>query len=555
MYKYKALELKFILELDQFIKMTELYESVYAPKIKEYKKKYLDEELEPYKYLIEGIDTSSETFNAVEAQLKLLTPREIEITDYSMKELIDKQKNNKLTAVEIFKAFSKRGAIAHMLTNCSMQLFFDEGLKRAEELDQYRNDHNGELYGPFHGIPITLKELMKYRNKITTASYVCYIDNLISKLPRDESVSIQILRKLGAVFYIRDTQPQTVMHLDTQCFTGRTTNPFNKKLSPGGSSGGTSAAVALKAGVVGIGSDIGGSIRVPAAFCGLYGIRPTTRRVTGLGSLSGGAGQESILASQGPLSHSIEDIDYYMENYINLGKPWEYDPNIVPLKWKSNVKLPETLTIGIVLTDTLVDPSDAITRGLNFIKEKLENYKYVKINVKIIELDHEIMKESFKQTLQIYGTSKPVHEELLNKSGEPLLPLTKLFLDFASEDNNVLTNNNVKEKTKYYFHYLFDDEELDFLISPTSPNVAEVPDNLNHWSYSSMFNLIDFPNIIFKTGLTFDPEIDLKGPTNVKDFKPTDYVNAPICLQLTSRRFEDEKIVSGVRLLDKILGL
>ncbi|CAM9020820.1 unnamed protein product [Wickerhamomyces anomalus] len=535
------------------------YETEWVPKITSYRQQ-LDSQLEPYKHLVKAIDPSKDQhFNAVQQQAKLLTPKELEITNYTAKELISKQLQNELTAVEIYNAFAKRGAIAHIFTNCAMELFFDEGLQRAKALDQYRETHNGELMGPLHGIPISLKELMKYGGKVTTAGYVCYLDNLISKAPRDESISIQILRKLGAVFYMRTSQPQSVMHLDTDNqIIGRTSNPFNYKISPGGSSGGESAAVALGSSVMGIGSDIGGSIRVPAAFCGLYGIRPTTRRVSGMNSLSGGAGQESILSSQGPLTRSIEDLEYYMDAYINKGKPWEYDPNIIPLNWRNDIKLDkETVTFGFIMTDTLVDPSDSIKRGLEFVQSKLSQYNDgQKCIVKIIKLDHDLMETAFKQNKQIYGTSKPVHDELFAKSGEPLLPLTKVFLDFANPmENDILTNNNVKEQTKFYFHNLMEDEGLDFIISPTYANVAEVPKNINHWFYSSMFNLIDFPNIIFGTGLTHDASIDLKGPGNVSDYNPSDYVNAPISLQLTGKRFDDEKLVQGVKLLNKALGI
>lgn len=532
------------------------FEDTWKPKIDAYRAK-LDEEVAPYKALVEGIDYSSENFNAVEALDTLLTEKDKEITNSTAKQLVAKQRDGSLTAVEIYNAFAKRGALAHIFTNCAMELFFQEGLERAKELDKYREDHNGELVGPFHGLPISLKELMKYGGKVTTAGFVCYLDNYISNSPREESVSIQILRKLGAVFYMRTAQPQSVMHLDTDnAITGRTSNPFNRKISPGGSSGGESAAVAMGSSVFGIGSDIGGSIRVPAAFCGLYGIRPTTKRVSGLGSLSGGAGQESIFSSQGPLTRTIDDLEYYMVNYINMGKPWEYDPNTIPLEWKTGVSLPETVTYGILLTDTLVEPSDAIKRGLAYVQDKLRDYKGKKVDVKIITIDHDLMKEAFKQTLQIYGTSKPVHDKLFAISNEPLLPLTKFFLGFANpEENDILTNNNIKEQFKYYMYYLFKDQGIDFLISPTNPNVGEVPKNLTHWNYSSMFNLIDFPNIIFRTGLTFDPEVDVKGPTNVADYNANDYVNAPINLQLTALRFEDEKLVEGVKLLDKALEL
>lgn len=530
------------------------YEEVWVPKIAAYNAK-LEEQIAPYKPLVEGIDYTSEHFNAMEAIESLLTDEEKLITASTAKQLLAKQKSGEWSAVQIFKAFSKRGAIAHIFTNCAMELFFEEGLERAKELDKYREEH-GELVGPFHGLPISLKELMKYGGKVTTAGYVCYLDNYINGTPREESVSIQILRKLGAVFYVRTSQPQAVMHLDSDNnITGRTSNPYNRKITSGGSSGGESAIVALGGSVFGIGSDIGGSIRAPAAFCGVYGIRPTTKRTTGLGSLSGGAGQESIFSAQGPLTNNLEDIEYYMETYINEGKPWEYDPNTIPLPWKK-AELPETVTFGFMMTDTLVDPSAALTRGLNFVKEKLSAYEGKKIVVKIINIDHEKMAEAFKQTLYIYGTSKPVHDMLFAASGEPLLPLTEFFLGFANPGtNNILENNNIKEQFKFYMHYLFEDEGIDFLISPTSPNVADVPKNLTHWNYTSMFNLIDFPNIIFPTGLTFDPKVDTTGPKNIPDYNPEDYVNAPIALQLTGLRFKDEKLFEGAKLLDAVLGL
>ncbi|CDR41810.1 CYFA0S08e00298g1_1 [Cyberlindnera fabianii] len=530
----------------------DVFQEKWGPKIEAYRAA-LAKEVEPYKKYVKGIDYNAEHFNAVEAMESILTEDEKAITNCTAKQLIAKQKSGEYTALDIYEAFAKRGAIAHIFTNCAMELFIEEGRERAKELDKYREEHNGELVGPFHGLPITLKELMKYGGKVTTASYVCYLDNFIEKDPRKESISIQILRKHGAVFYMRTSQPQSVMHLDTDnVITGRTTNPYNRKTSPGGSSGGESAAVALGASVFGIGSDIGGSIRVPAAFCGLYGIRPTCKRVTGLNSLSGGAGQESIFSSQGPFTRHLEDLEYYMEHYINGGKPWIQDPNMIPLEWKKETVDKEAVTFGVLLTDTLVDPSDAIARGLKYVQEKLGTSN---IKTKVITIDHGKMKEAFKQTLHIYGQSRPTHEKLFAASGEPLLPLTKVFLNFANpETNDVLVNNILKEEFKLYFHRLFQDEGIDFLISPTSPNVAEVPKNLTHWNYSSMFNLIDFPNIIFKTGLTYDPEVDVKGPTGIiPDFNPADYVNLPINLQLTALRHQDEKLVEGIKILDEVL--
>lgn len=538
------------------------YETYWIPKIQSYRQKLADQ-IKPYEHLVTGIDTSTPYFNAHAIIPTLLSKEELAITGYKASELIAKQKTGELTAVEIFKAFSKRGAIAHLLTNCAMDLFFDEGLAQAEELDRYRIENNDQLKGAFHGLPISLKEQMKFPGKITHASYVGFLDNLIPDEPYSKFTSpvYDILKTQGAVFYMRTAQPQAIMHLDTQNnITGRTTNPFNSKLSPGGSSGGASADAALGASVFSIGSDIGGSIRVPAVFCDLYGIRPTARRLASLGGVSGGMGQKTIMAAQGPLTRSIEDLEYYMEHFVNDGKPWEYDVNTAPLTWNKSSQLAKEIVIGFIMTDTLVEPSDAIKRGLEYVKNKLEilsnSSEDLKINVKIITLDNEVLKKGYEENLKSYGQSVQRQKKCIDAIGEPVLPLTEFYYSFESKDNAIHENNIAIDQLTTYFHQqVFVKEGLDFIITPSSPNVADIPDNLRYWGYTSIYNMIDFPSIVFRTGLYYDAAVDVNGPSNVESFDKNDYVNAPIGLQIVSVKYQEEKLVEIVKVLDQALGL
>ncbi|KAH3682427.1 hypothetical protein WICPIJ_006613 [Wickerhamomyces pijperi] len=537
----------------------EIYESKWIPKIQAYRQKLADQ-VKPYEYLVKDIDTSSPTFNAHAVIPTLLTPEEIKITGLKAIELVNAQKAGELTAVEIFKAFSKRGAIAHLLTNCAMELFFDEGLKQAEELDEYRASHGGELKGAFHGLPISVKEQMKFPGKVTHASYVAFLDNVVTAEPYSKFTSpiYDIVKTQGAVFYMRTAQPQAIMHLDTHNnITGRTTNPYNAKLSPGGSSGGASADAALAGSVISIGSDIGGSIRAPAAFCDLYGIRPTAKRIHSLGGLSAAVGQKSILAAQGPLTRSIEDLEYYMEHLINDGKPWEYDTSVAPMLW-TKPDLGKEITVGFMMTDTIVEPADAIKRGLEFVKEKLSSYKDVKINIKLVNLDPALMKAAYTANLNCYGQSVNKQRKAIDDIGEPVLPLTEFYYGFEAKDNDIAANNiAIDSLTTYFFQQIFVKEGLDFIISPNSPNVADIPNNLRYWGYTSIYNMIDFPSIVFRTGLTYDVEKDVNGPVGVEGlvFNKEDYVNAPICLQVASVKYQEEKLVEMVKILDKALGL
>ena len=96
----------------------------------------------------------------------------------------------------------------------------------------------------------------------------------------DDAVVLKILWAAGCVFYARTTEPQTLMHLETSTnLYGATTNPFNLTLTSGGSSGGEGALLGMRGSCLGLGTDIGGSVRSPAANCGLYSLRPTTKRI------------------------------------------------------------------------------------------------------------------------------------------------------------------------------------------------------------------------------------------------------------------------------------
>lgn len=137
-------------------------------------------------------------------------------------------------------------------------------------------DAGGQPVGALHGIPVALKDSYSLKNHPTTWGYIIDKDNL---QVRDSAV-VSLLRSAGAVFFCRTAMPQTGMVLETVSnLWGRTVNPFNRLLGAGGSSGGDAALVAMKGSPIAPSSDIGGSIRVPAAFNGLYGIRPTAQRI------------------------------------------------------------------------------------------------------------------------------------------------------------------------------------------------------------------------------------------------------------------------------------
>lgn len=127
----------------------------------------------------------------------------------------------------------------------------------------------------------------------------------LGKYDDEDSVLTALLRKAGAVFYVKTSVPQTLMVCETvNNIIGRTTNPRNKNWSCGGSSGGEGAMIGIRGGVIGVGTDIGGSIRIPSAFNFLYGIRPSHGRMPYGKMANSMEGQETIHSVVGPIAHS-----------------------------------------------------------------------------------------------------------------------------------------------------------------------------------------------------------------------------------------------------------
>lgn len=505
---------------------------------------------------------------------KLLSEKELTIVnDYTIKDLTDKQLSGELSAEEIARAYIKAAIVAQFVTNFALQFLIQEALDKAQQLDAYVKE-NGKLMGPLHGVPVSLKEQMFYKDKVTHASYAGYIDNI----PDSSALSIQILDKLGAVFHVRTSQPQAIMHLDTwNNINGRTRNPRSTKLSPGGSSGGESACIGMHGSVIGHGSDIGGSIRCPAAFANLFGIRPTTKRISSVGGLSGGKGQESVVATQGPLARSIDELEIYMDAYINQGKPWERDALSLPIPWRKS-SLPEVITIGVLADDNLVTPYPSVTRGINEVVESLKKDSRFKI-VDLSEswFSEEEMDEIISTTQSLYTCDgNKAQLAMFKPSGEPLLPLTKWFLEFGGgKEYDIVGNKLMNAKRDQWknemLNRFFNGLNLDFILSPTNVAPAEVPGESYYWGYTALWNLIDYPNVVFPTGIKHDVELDSIMPDTLKSnafeekvwynsdgsvrYESSNYSNAPVALQLTGKRFCDEDIVAATKLITQVLGV
>ncbi|KAK5239785.1 hypothetical protein LTR40_014253, partial [Exophiala xenobiotica] len=182
---------------------------------------------------------------------------------------------------------------------------------RARYLDSYLRTHNTPL-GPLHGLPVSVKDTFNIAGVDSSIglAYLCH------KPAAQNAPLIDLLLSLGCVIIAKTNIPQTLASLDSvNNVFGRTMNPINRLCTAGGSSGGEGVLVAMRGCMIGIGTDIGGSIRVPAMCNGVFGFKPSQGRVPyGGQALTGieGMSRTSVQAVAGPIARSVEDIDVFL---------------------------------------------------------------------------------------------------------------------------------------------------------------------------------------------------------------------------------------------------
>ncbi len=176
---------------------------------------------------------------------------------------------------------------------------------KARELDAEQ-----EPRGALHGLPVTIK------SSIAAAGHRCEIGSLLHKgeIPAEDAVVVARLRAAGALILGTTNCPEFLMAYETaNLLHGRTRNPWDLDRTPGGSSGGESAAIAAGMSAAGLGSDSGGSVRVPAHFTGICSLKPTPGRIPGRGHLPPCVGPFSILGAIGPMARTIGDVALMFE--------------------------------------------------------------------------------------------------------------------------------------------------------------------------------------------------------------------------------------------------
>ncbi|KIN08369.1 hypothetical protein OIDMADRAFT_37551 [Oidiodendron maius Zn] len=503
---------------------------------------------------------------------QFLSPHEIAITETNAAEIVKNTCNGSWTATEVVTAFCHRAALAHQLLNCLHEIFFDQAIAKAKALDALFAE--GGPVGPLHGLPVSLKDQFHVEGVETTMGYVGWIDTFegekgTGKERVFESEMVRELRKCGAIPFCKTSVPHTLMAAETKNnIIGCTLNPFNRNMSCGGSSGGEGALIGFRGSPAGFGTDIGGSVRIPSGFNGLFGLRPSHGRLPYGGAANSMDGQNTIRSVAGPIATSAKSLKLLTKSILNQ-EPWLYDPLVVEMPWREQSKA-DTLSFGIVMTESGVRPQPPVRRALDTVISVAK-----KLGHGLVEWNPPSHKKALEIGFSVFLSDGglDIHKHI-GLSGEPLHPRVAEL--YGNTPSAPITADKVAEN--YLQQRAYQKEYLDYwnstamqtgtgrpvdaVICMLSPMAALQLDSWMFIGCTPWVNVLDYSAIVIpvtKVDKDIDKFDEAYQPVNEDDRKTWESYNpdiqhgTPVGIQIVGRRFNEEKLIEIAELFEEAL--
>jgi Asp-tRNA(Asn)/Glu-tRNA(Gln) amidotransferase A subunit family amidase len=256
-----------------------------------------------------------------------------DLTFLSASKIAEQIRNRKISPVQTVEAHLARIEKLNPKINAFLHLDAERALTQARHADT--TVMRGQSLGPLHGVPISIK------SSINVAGMRCEAGTKLRAgyVASTDAPLVSRLRKAGAIVLGVTNTPELLMAWETDnLLYGRTNNPWDLSRTAGGSSGGEAAAIASGCSAGGVGSDSGGSIRVPAHFCGICGLKPTPGRIPATGHYPQSVGPFALLGVLGPMARTVADLKLLFEA---MQGPDIGDPSAapVPVRWHSSAEV------------------------------------------------------------------------------------------------------------------------------------------------------------------------------------------------------------------------
>lgn len=461
--------------------------------------------------------------------------------------------NKEVSSVEVLKAHINKINDLNSDLNAIVTLNIDNALLNAQKADEDIAD--GKNVGFLHGVPITIKDSLETAGIRST----CSCKDFANYVPKADATVVKRLVDAGAIIIGKSNLPTTSGDIQTNSsMFGRANNPWNLNYTTGGSTGGGAAAVATGLSALDIGSDLFGSIRLPAHFCGVYALRPTENRVSTAGLLLAEPGKKQGLRHQcvvGPLARSVEDLRLSL-SLIQGRDPRQ--PSIPPVieeydkKSLESYRIAWTKEIGNipVTSDTaeLIEKSAFDLTQSGFDLEQIASNSFDIEN--ILELCGDLLgnemaseqniftrfffgimlgnrpvKESFFRGMLKATTWKSIkrYREMLNLRDIYTINIEKLFLEY------------------------------DVLICPVAPGPAFKHQNAPHPMLGKPLMVDEKKLPYWLWGISYTAPFSLTGNPVVVVPIGISTTGLPIAIQIIGRRWQDMKTLHIADLISKFL--
>ena len=450
----------------------------------------------------------------------------MEIYFASIKELINALQAKSVSSEEIVKACLQRIEEVNPKLNAVVKLTPDTALAEARAADLALA--RGQSKGVLHGIPVTIKDSLDTAGLTSTAG----TKGRAFFVPEKDAAVVARLRAAGAILLGKTNTPELTLAGETDNLVyGRTNNPYNLSRTPGGSSGGPAAILAAGGSPLDIGSDTAGSIRMPAHYCGIAGIKPTSGRVPRTGHIiSFDMGAVEAFTQIGPMARFVEDL--ILTFPIIAGPDW-CDPAIVPMLLgnPSAIKLKELR--GVFYTDNGVAPSTPETA--NVVREAVQ--VLADAGMVIHEGRPPQIEEApalWDQLLTADGGARIAR--LLRAAGTGQMHPSIQWIQKGrtislSEFGELLSRLDLFRSRMLAFM-----KRHQLIICPAGPSPAVPHGSVrgHEFSYTKPYNLTGWPAVVFRGGTS--PE------------------GLPIGIQLVARPWREDVALAVARYLESILG-
>ncbi len=418
-------------------------------------------------------------------------------------ELSRKLRDRSISPVELTRDCLARIEKLNPTLNAFITVTADSALNQAHAAE--RDILSGDYRGPLHGIPIGLKDILDTAGVRTTAASAQFSTPFKDRIPDEDAAVVRRLRAAGAIILGKQNLHEFAYGGSSMVsFFGEVHNPWDAKRIAGGSSGGSAASVAAGCGFAAIGTDTAGSIRLPAAYCGVVGLKPTYGRVSARGVIPLSWSYDHV----GPIANSVYDAALMLQALAGYdpADPASIDAPVRDFTAALDQPLPK-LRIGVprafFFDDLDLEVAAAIEKAVELFRELHAEIREVKLEV------------STGHTL-LLAEAYTYHEPFVARSPElyQTATLARIQAGANVSASDALRASRELQASRHAIRKIFD--EVDVLLTPTVPipppliaDLREHPDNLRAQELFMLrntrpFNVWGIPTISVPCGFTKD---------------------------------------------------